>query len=73
MSKRLNQEHPPLPKKKCVDAQGNKRKRFAAKSGNATLILAKGLTDNACTVLEQNLRDFVKKLGGNVECNFITF
>lgn len=73
MIKRLNQEHPPLPKKKRVDAQGNNRRRFAAKSGNATLVLAKGLTDNACKALEDGLRASVAKLGGNIECNFVTF
>lgn len=71
MSKPINQQNPPLPKRKRVDSVGNDRRRFVAKSGNATLILASGLTQNACEILEASIRGSVKNLGGTVECNFI--
>ena len=70
MSKVINQQNPPLPKKKRVDAQGNDRRRFIVKSGNATLIIASGITNNGCTVLEQTIRDCITKLGGTCECSF---
>lgn len=72
MSKPINQQNPPLPKRKRVDSAGNDRRRFVAKSGNATLILASGLTQNACEVLEASIRGSVKNLGGTVECQFLT-
>lgn len=71
MVKNVNQQNPPLPKRKRVDSTGNDRRRFVAKSGNATLILASGLTQNACDILEASIRGSVKNLGGTVECNFI--
>ena len=72
MSKPINQQNPPLPKRKRVDSAGNDRRRFVAKSGNATLILASGLTQNACEILEASIRGSVKNLGGTVECQFLT-
>ena len=70
MTKTRNQQNPPLPKKKRVDTQGNDRRRFIAKSGNATLILASGLTKEACDVLEATIRGSITNLGGTVECSF---
>lgn len=72
MTKILNQQNPPLPKKKRVDSAGNDRRRFIAKSGNATLILASGLTKEACDVLEAHLRGSITNLGGTCECSFLT-
>lgn len=72
MAKILNQQNPPLPKKKRVDSAGNDRRRFIAKSGNATLILASGLTKEACDVLEAHLRGSIQNLGGTCECSFLT-
>ena len=72
MIRKSNQQNPPLPKKKRVDSQGNDHRRFVAKSGNATLILASGLTQNACEILEATIRGSVKNLGGTVECQFLT-
>lgn len=66
-----NQLHPTPPKKKRVDAQGNARCRVFAKSGNATLGLAKGLTRPAADALIQSIADNCSRLGGNVECEFI--
>jgi hypothetical protein len=70
MSKIINQQNPPLPKKKRVDSQGNDRRRLIAKSGNATLIIASGITGNGCTALERTIRDCITKLGGTCECSF---
>ena len=66
-----NQQNPPLPKRKRVDAQGNSKKRVFAKSGNATLLLVSGITDNAATVFIQELQNNAELLGGKVECNFL--
>lgn len=71
MAKIKNQQNPPLSKKKRVDSQGNDRRRFVAKSGNATLILASGLTKNACDVLEAHIRGSISNLGGTCECSFL--
>lgn len=71
MITRRNQQHNPLPKKKRVDAAGNDRRRIFAKSGNATLLLAKGLTSNACDVLTANIIDSIRDLGGTLECTFL--
>lgn len=65
-----NQQNPPLPKKKRVDAQGNDRRRIIAKSGNATLIIASGLTKTACDILEAHIRGSITNLGGTCECSF---
>ena len=66
-----NQQNPPLPKKKRVDSAGNDRRRFVAKSGNATLHLASGLTQNACEILEAHIRGSITNLGGTCECSFL--
>ena len=65
-----NQQNPPLPKRKRVDAQGNDRRRFIAKDGGTTMILVTGLTENGCKVLENSFRNTVEKLGGKVKVNF---
>lgn len=70
MTNKQNQLHPPLPKQKRVDAQGNDRRRFIAKSGKSTMILAEGLTENGCQVLENSLKNCVTKLGGTVSVEF---
>lgn len=70
MTNKQNQLHPPLPKKKRVDAQGNDRRRFIAKSGKSTMILAEGLTENGCQVLESSLKNCVTKLGGKISVEF---
>lgn len=72
MTNKQNQLHPPLPKQKRVDAQGNDRRRFIAKSGKSTMILAEGLTENGCRALESSLKNCVTKLGGTVSVEFRT-
>lgn len=66
-----NQVHPPSPKKKRVDTQGNDRRKVFVKSGTATLLLAKGLTENATKVFIQGLEDNIGRLGGTLECSFL--
>ena len=71
--KETNQNHPPLPKKKRVDVQGNDKRRVFVKSGNATMMLAKGLNKNACDILETKIVDTIKALGGECTCSFLKF
>lgn len=67
----INQQNPPLPKRKRVDSQGNDRKRVFAKSGTATLLIAKGLTQNAAIVFTEKIREHADKLGGEACCDFV--
>lgn len=69
--KEQNQNRPPLLKKKRVDAKGNDKRRVFVKSGNATMMLAKGLTKNACDILESKIVNAIKDLGGECTCNFL--
>ena len=66
-----NQEHPPLPKKKRVDAQGNDRKRVYFKSGNSSMLFCKGLTENGYKTLVRSLIDIATKLGTRIEGTLI--
>lgn len=69
--KEQNQQHPTLPKKKRMDVQGNDKRRVFVKSGNATMMLAKGLTKNACDILESKIVNAIKDLGGECTCGFL--
>lgn len=69
--RQVNQQNPPLPKRKRVDSQGNERKRVFAKSGTATLLLAKGLTQNAAIVFTEKIREHADRLGGEACCDFV--
>jgi hypothetical protein len=71
--KEQNQQHPQLPKRKRVDAQGNDRRRLFAKSGTATLQIAYGLTQEACDVLVQSIEQSIKNLGGICSCTWVKF
>lgn len=71
MSKAINQQNPPLPKKKRVDTLGNSRRRVFAKSGNATLLLVSGITEPGADAFINSLKDNASRLGGKVECNFL--
>ena len=66
-----NQQHPPLPKKKRVDARGNDKRRVFAKSGTATLLIAKGLTQNAAIMFTDKLQENAELLGGEACCDFL--
>ena len=71
IARHQNQEHPPLPKKKRVDAQGNNRKRIYFKSGNSSMLFCKGLTENGYKALVSSLNDLANKLGTKIEGNLI--
>lgn len=61
-----NQQNPPLPKRKRVDAQGNNRKRMILKDGGATMIIAQGCTaENYDCAWERFKRD-IEAGGGKV-------
>ena len=62
-----NQLNPPLPKKKRVDSLGNNRKRLFLKSGNATMLFCKGLTEPGCKVLIEKIDEFMSKMGTQIE------
>jgi hypothetical protein len=71
VQKHQNQEHPPLPKKKRVDAQGNDKKRIYFKSGNSSMLFCKGITENGYKALVSSLNDLANKLGTKIEGNLI--
>lgn len=54
-----------------MDVQGNDKRRVFVKSGNATMMLAKGLTKNACDILESKIVNTIKDLGGECTCGFL--
>ena len=70
MSK-INQQNPPLPKRKRVDTLGNSKRRVFAKSGTATLLLVSGITEPGADAFINSLKDNAVKLGGKVECTFL--
>ena len=70
MSK-VNQQNPPLPKKKRVDTLGNSKRRVFAKSGTATMLLASELTEPAADAFISSVKDNARRLGGKCECNFL--
>ena len=67
----VNQQNPPLPKKRRVDSKGNDTRRVFAKSGTATLMVAKNLSLNAALVFTEKMRENAKALGGEVCCDFV--
>lgn len=58
-----NQVHPPSPKKKRVDKQGNDRRKLWLKEGTATMLFVNGLTENGCKVLINKLNTTLIALG----------
>lgn len=66
----VNQQNPPSSKKKRVDSKGNDRRRVFAKSGTATLLIAKGLTLNAALAFTEKMRENAENLGGRCVCDF---
>lgn len=68
--RQVNQQNPPLPKGKRVDSQGNDRRRVFAKSGTATLLIAKNLTLNAAIAFTEKMRENARNLGGECCCDF---
>lgn len=66
-----NQTNPPLPQRKRADNKGNTYYRIAAKSGGATMILCKGMTENAANAFIDSVKSNITKLGGKLETNLI--
>jgi hypothetical protein len=60
-----NQQHPPLPKKKRVDANGNDKRKLWLKEGTATMLFAKGLTENGCKALINAINSSLISMGQN--------
>lgn len=58
-----NQVHPPLPKKKRVDEQGNDRRRLWLRDGKTTMPFVEGLTEAGCDVLINTINTTLVKLG----------
>jgi hypothetical protein len=54
-----------------VDSNGNDKRKVFAKSGTATLLIAKGLTQNAAIAFTENLRENAERLGGESCCDFL--
>jgi hypothetical protein len=63
MQKIQNQVHPPLPKNKRVDKNGNDHRRIFLREGTATMLLCKGLTENGCKVLINKINTTLIDLG----------
>jgi len=59
-----NQVHPPLPKKKRVDAQGNDRKRMILKDHGATMIIAEGCTAECYACAWERFKKDIEAGGG---------
>ena len=68
--RQINQQNPPLPERKRVDSKGNDRRRVFAKSGTATLEIAKDLNVNAALIFTEKVQEIVDRLGGQCTCNF---
>ena len=60
---KTNQVHPPLPKKKRVDEQGNDKRRLWLRDGKTTMPLVEGLTEAGCKVLINTINTTLVKLG----------
>lgn len=69
--KKANQPHPPLPKKKRVDALGNDKRRLWLKDGNSTMLFASGLTENACKVVIESVNSTLDKLSTKTKPKFL--
>ena len=61
-----NQQNPPLPKRKRVDAQGNNRKRLIVKDGGATIIIAEGATQNCYECAWKRFTRDIEAGGGKI-------
>lgn len=73
MSRHQNQQNPRSSNKKTVDANGNRRVKWAAKDNGTTMPLVEGLTRNGCKVLENKFRNAVEELGGKLLVHFVDF
>ena len=73
--RQINQLHPPLPKKKCVDDKGNRKCTVYAKvkdgKSTATISLAEFNATNKGTALTNAIGEFVDKMNGKILCDFL--
>jgi len=60
---KINQVHPPLPKKKRVDEQGNDKRRLWLRDGKTTMPFVEGLTETGCKALINTINSTLVKLG----------
>lgn len=58
--------------KSITDSVGVKRYRVFIKSGNSTMLLAKGLTKNQILILTTRIKNDLETYGSKLEGNFIT-
>lgn len=62
-----NQIHPPLPKQKRVDANGNDRRKLWIRSGGkddkTTMLFVDGLTENGCKAVINSINSTLMQLG----------
>lgn len=66
MISKTNQQNPPLPKKKRVDAQGNDKRRVFIKSGTGTMAEAMFPSENAANAYIEQDRINIRNLGGTI-------
>ena len=71
MYARQNQVHPPQPRRKRVDAQGNNRKRMYYKDGTSTMLFCEGVTENAAKALNERIRSYAEALGTKIKGVFL--
>lgn len=58
-----NQIHPPSKNKKCVDQNGNIRRKLWLKDGKTTMPFVEGLTKEGCEALINSINTSLIKLG----------
>lgn len=61
-----NQQNPPLPERKRVDAQGNNRKQLIVKDRGASIIIAKGATKECYACAWARFVKDIERGGGKV-------
>lgn len=59
------------PQKRNKDNLGNDSNRLWVKSGNTTMLLTKGITKSAATVLEKRIKSFIEACGLKLEVSFL--
>lgn len=66
-----NQVHPPQPRRRRVDAQGNHRKKMYYKDGTSTMLFCEGLTENGCKALASRIMQYAEELGTKIKGIFL--
>lgn len=61
-----NQQNPPLPKRKRVDAQGNDRRRLIVKDHGSSMIVAEGATEACYNHAWSLFKSAIENGGGKV-------